>query len=181
LWLVESAMTRRVVPVEIRIAIAAFEAVDDGAASVTAVCQQLGISRDTFYRYRARIEGDGFAGLLPRSSRPRRSPNQTAPEVVAAIVAARRSLLEEGWDNGARSIQMRLSRAGVAVPSARTVHRILVREGLVEPAPAKRPRSSFKRFEHPAPTPAGSWTGPGGSSPTRRRCASCGWSMTTPG
>jgi transposase-like protein len=143
-------MARRVVPMEVRVAIAAFGAVDDGA-DVSRVCRQLGISRDTFYRYRARIEVEGFAGLLPRSSRPRTSPNQTPPEVVAAIVAARVRLLEDGWDHGARSIWARLTRAGVPVPSARTVHRVLVREGLVEPAPAKRPRSSFRRFEHPAP------------------------------
>ena len=67
------------------------------------------------------------------------------------IVAQRARLIEEGWDHGARSIHARLSRAGVAVPSARTVHRVLVREGLIDPAPAKRPRSSFTRFEHPAP------------------------------
>jgi transposase InsO family protein len=115
----------------------------------------LGISRDTFYRYRARVEVEGFGGLLPRSTRPRRSPGQVSAEVVDAIVAARAGLAEQGWDSGARSIQYRLARAGVAVPSARTVHRVLVRQGLVEPAPAKRPRSSFKRFEDPAPN--GCW------------------------
>ncbi len=140
---------------EVRLAIAAFEAVDDGTARVYVVCRQLGISRDTFYRYRARVEVKGFTGLLPRSTRPHSSPTQTSPEVVAAIVAARARLAKEGWDNGARSIQYRLARAGVPVPSARTVHRVLVRQGLVEPAPAKRPRSSFKRFEHPAPN--GCW------------------------
>jgi transposase InsO family protein len=143
---------------EVRLAVAAFEAVDaggDGTANVSAVCRELGISRDSFYRYRARVEVEGFAGLLPRSSRPRTSPNQTSPEVVSAIVAARARLIEQGWDHGARSIQFRLVRAKVAVPSARTVHRVLVRQGLIEPAPAKRPRSSFHRFEHPAPN--GCW------------------------
>lgn len=141
---------------EVRLAVAAFEAVDDGTANVSQVCRQLGISRDTFYRYRARVEVEGFAGLLPRSSRPRMSPNQTSSEVVTAIVSARARLIEQGWDSGARSIQFRLVRAGQpAVPSPRTVHRILVREGLIEPAPAKRPRSSFRRFEHPAPN--GCW------------------------
>jgi transposase InsO family protein len=148
-------MVRRVVSMEVRLAIAAFEAVDDGTARVSAVCRQLGISRDTFYRYRARVEVEGFTGLLPRSTRPQRNPTQTSPEVVAAIVAARARLAKQGWDNGAWSIQYRLARAGVPVPSARTVHRVLVRQGLVEPAPAKRPRSSFKRFEHPAPN--GCW------------------------
>lgn len=136
---------------DIRIAIAAFEAVDDGEANVSAVCRQLGISRDTFYRYRARLEEEGFPGLLPRSSKPRSSPNQTPRWLVELVVAKRAELIDEGWDHGARSIHARLNRAGVAMPSARTVHRILVREGLIEPEPAKRPRSSFKRFEHPAP------------------------------
>lgn len=136
---------------DIKIAVAAFEAVDDGTANVSEVCRELGISRDTFYRLRSRYRVEGFRGLLPRSSRPRSSPNQTPAQVVAVIRAARASLAEQGWDHGARSIQLRLARAGEPVPSARTVHRILVREGLVEPAPAKRPRSSFRRFEHPAP------------------------------
>jgi transposase InsO family protein len=140
---------------EVRLAVAAFEAVDDGTANVSEVCRRLGISRDTFYRYRARIEVEGFSGLLPRSTRPRTSPGQTCPEVVAAIVTARAWLIEQGWDSGARSIRSRLARAQVPVPSARTVHRILVREGLIESAPAKRPRSSFRRFEHPAPN--GCW------------------------
>ena len=67
------------------------------------------------------------------------------------ILAKREELRAEGWDHAARSIQARLHRAGVAVPSARTVHRVLVRAGIIEPQPAKRPRSSFKSFEHPAP------------------------------
>lgn len=136
---------------DIRIAIAAFEAVDDGSANISQVCRQLDISRDTFYRYRARLEEEGFVGLLPRSTRPRSSPNQTPPEMVEVILAKRAELEKEGWDHGARSIHARLTRAGFAVPSARTVHRVLVRAGLVEPQPAKRPRSSYKRFEHPAP------------------------------
>lgn len=136
---------------DIRIAIAAFEAVDDGSASVSEVCRQLGISRDTFYRYRARLEAEGFPGLLPRSTRPRSSPSQTPPGMVRLIVTKHAELKREGWDHGARSIHARLRRAGVEVPSARTVHRVLVRAGLITAQPAKRPRSSFKRFEHPAP------------------------------
>ncbi|GAB2732054.1 IS481 family transposase [Nocardioides pakistanensis] len=140
---------------DIRIAIAAFEAVDDGSDNISQVCRRLGISRDTYYRYRARLEEEGFSGLLPHSTRPRSSPNQTADEVVQAILEQRAKLLKEGWDHGARSIHARLQRAGVPVPSARTVHRVLVREGLIEPAPAKRPRSSFKRFQNPSPN--GCW------------------------
>jgi transposase InsO family protein len=144
-------MARQVVPMDIRIAVAAFEAIDDGSANVSQICRQLGISRDTFYRYRARLEVEGFPGLLPRSTRPRSSPNQTPAWLVEVILAKRAELQRDGWDYGARSIQSRLKRAGVAVPSARTVHRVLVRAGLIDPQPAKRPRSSYRRFEHPAP------------------------------
>lgn len=149
-------MAERVVPMDVRLAIAAFEAVDEGELSITEMCLRLGISRDTFYRYRARVAQEGIVGVLPRSSRPLGSPNQTGPEMTALIVAMRAQLLAEGWDAGARSIRARLLRTGHAeVPSDRTVHRVLVRAGLVEPAPAKRPRSSFKRFEHADPN--GCW------------------------
>src|SRR5688500_13114384 len=103
-------MTRQVVPMDIRIAIAAFEAIDDGSASVSQVCRQFGISRDTFYRYRGRLEAEGFPGLLPRSTRPRSSPAQTPVGVVELILAKRAELEKEGWDHGARSIQSRLKR-----------------------------------------------------------------------
>lgn len=136
---------------DIRIAIAAFEAVDDGSANVSQVCRELGISRDSFYRYRRRLADEGFPGLLPRSTAPQQSPNQTPSEVVELIVAKRAELQAQGWDCGARSIHSRLKREGVAVPSARTVHRVLVRAGVVELEPAKRPRASFRRFEHSSP------------------------------
>ena len=72
--------------------------------------------------------------------------------MVDLIVATRRELAADGWDAGARSIAARLRRCGVAgVPDPRTVHRVLVRQGLVDPQPAKRPRASYRRFEHPAP------------------------------
>jgi transposase InsO family protein len=39
----------------------------------------------------------------------------------------------------------------VTVPSERTIDRILIRAGLVCQRKAKRPRSSFKRFQRPGP------------------------------
>jgi transposase InsO family protein len=145
-------MAERVVAMDVRLAVLAFEAVDEGELTVSAVCRRLGISRDTFYRYRRQVAAEGIAGVLSRSSRPRSSPNQTGAAMTALIVAMRARLREQGWDEGARSIRARLLRAGhPGVPSARTVHRVLVRAGLVEPEPHKRPRSSYRRFEHPDP------------------------------
>jgi hypothetical protein len=117
---------------------------------VSKVCRELGISRDTYYETKKRFEAEGPTGLLARSRRPHRSPNQTAVEVEDAIVRARKELDDEGWDNGARSIAYRLERHGVAPPAVSTINSILRRRGLVSDQPQKRPRSATKRFEFPA-------------------------------
>lgn len=149
-------MAERLVSMEIRLAIAAFCMVDAGDATVKQVCADLGISRDTYYRYRHRFEAAGWSGLLPDSSRPMTSPGQTSEEVASLLVATRAALIEQGWDAGARSIHARLARQGVeGLPTPRTVHRVLVRAGVIEEQPAKRPRSSFKRFENARPN--GCW------------------------
>jgi len=111
------------------------------------LCAELGISRQTFYEAERRFAADGVAGLLPRSRRPHSSPNQTPAAVEDLVVAARKELAEQGWDNGADSIAFRLERQGHQLPSRATINRILTRRGLVDPQPAKRPRSSWKRFE----------------------------------
>jgi transposase InsO family protein len=131
----------------------------DGRPNVSAICTELGISRQSYYKYRRRFAAEGLSGLQERPRRPESSPSRTPAMVEDAIVRARKELAEEGWDNGAVSIYYRLraDQATVeedglqlAVPSARTVHRVLVRQGLIIPDPAKRPRSSLRRFEFPA-------------------------------
>lgn len=117
--------------------------------NVSATCAELGISRPTFYKYAARFESDGIEGLLDRSRRPVSSPGQVPAEVEDEIVRWRKQLDDEGWDAGAASIFHRMRRAGADPPSIRTVHRVLVRRGLVMPAPDKRPRSSYRRFAYP--------------------------------
>jgi transposase InsO family protein/transposase-like protein len=143
-------MSRKVVTMEQKLA-AVFADVAQGRATVTQVCAELGISRDTYYRYRRRFAAQGLAGLQPRSRAPKTSPTRTGEPMTGLIVAARQQLEREGWDNGAWSIHARLWHDGLSeVPSVRTIHRVLQRQGLVEPEPRKRPRSSYRRFEFPA-------------------------------
>jgi hypothetical protein len=142
-------MGQKVVTMETKLA-AMLAEVDAGRLTVSATCARLGISRTTYYKYRVRFDAEGVSGLIPRSRRPKRSPGATSESVVRLIVAARAGLDAEGWDNGATSIYYRLRRDGHHPPAVRTVHRVLVRAGLVEPQPGKRPRSSFRRFEFPA-------------------------------
>jgi transposase InsO family protein len=52
------------------------------------------VSRTTIHKWLRRYHAEGEAGLEDRSSRPRRSPRQTRPELVQAILAAR---VERRW------------------------------------------------------------------------------------
>jgi transposase InsO family protein len=143
-------MRRKAVTMEQKLA-AMFTGITSGRATVTQVCAELGISRDTYYRYRRRFLAEGLAGLAPQSRAPKTSPTRTGEAMTALITTARKALEQEGWDNGALSIRARLLHDGIEdPPAARTIHRVLQRQGLVEPEPRKRPRSSYRRFVFPA-------------------------------
>jgi putative transposase len=123
--------------------------------NVTRWCEANGVSRRTYYRHRQRIAGEG--SWQPRSRRPKTSPGATPPGVVAQIVRLRQALAP---GNGADAIIAALrgvaaardwAAAGWRVPHRSTVNKILKREGLVTPEPAKRPRSSFRRFAYARP------------------------------
>ena len=122
-----------------------------GGIRVGELCGQLGISRQTFYKYRRRFLAEGPAGLVERSRRPHRSPAMIAAELEDEIVRLRKSL---PLDVGAQTISYHLERSGWLVPSVATIHRALRRRGLVVDQPQKRPRSSWTRFEWPRPNDA---------------------------
>ncbi|HEY5121765.1 MAG TPA: DDE-type integrase/transposase/recombinase, partial [Acidimicrobiales bacterium] len=60
-------------------------------------------------------------------------------------------MLEIGTDAGADTIHTHLEREGLTAPSLSTIQRILTRRGFVTPAPKKRPKSSYIRFEADLP------------------------------
>jgi transposase InsO family protein len=149
------AMAKEVIPMAVKATAAAY-ALDETARSainVTAVCRDEGVSRAVFYKYVERVRREGLDGLVERSRRPHTSPQQTPVEVEDLVVRLRKELDDEGLDHGATSIQWRLGRRGelAQVPSVATIHRILVRRGLIVPAPNKRPKTTYRRFEAPAP------------------------------
>jgi transposase InsO family protein len=147
-------MAEWVKSMDVRMAVAFFLQVDPGV-SVTEFCRAQGMSRQTFYVYRRRYRAGGLEGLVPLSRRPGSSPSAVSSGLAEVLVAKRRSLTKDGLDAGAVSIRSWLLREGVEVPSARTIHRILVAHGEVVAQPRKRPRSSFRRFEAAAPN--GCW------------------------
>ena len=53
------------------------------------VAKQLGVSRQTVYKWWGRWRDEGEAGLTDRSSRPQSMPRRTSPETTERILAAR--------------------------------------------------------------------------------------------
>jgi len=123
--------------------------------NVARVCREAGVSRKTFYKWAARYRDAGLAGFEERSREPLSSPTRTPLRVEELLVGLREDLAAGGLDHGATTLQWHLGRhgemTGTKVPSVATIHRILVRRGLVEAAPHKRPKGSWRRFEAPAP------------------------------
>jgi transposase InsO family protein len=62
--------------------------------SIAKAAEAQGVSRTTAHKWVRRFRTEGWPGLEDRSSRPRRSPRQTSPELVQAILAAR---IERRW------------------------------------------------------------------------------------
>lgn len=135
--------------------VAAVVAAAQGAEiNVVRLCEVQGVSRKTFYKWVNRYRDGGIEALKDRSTRPHTSPGQIEADVEDEIVRLRKELADAGLDHGATTIQWHLGRnpaMAARVPSVAGVHRVLVRRGLVDPQPAKRPKSSWKRFEAEAP------------------------------
>jgi transposase InsO family protein len=116
--------------------LALLHAVEDGR-TVTAACRGFGVSRRTYYRWRARYQVGGAAGLVDRSSRPHRSPRRLALEHERAIAELRS---QRGWGPDRIAVVLRLSRA--------TVHRAIRRLGLQRQPRVREPVRRYQR-QHP--------------------------------
>lgn len=100
-----------------------------GTLSIVELCDIYGISRKTAYKWIDRYVREGPSALLERSRRPQRSPNSTPPELVQAIVEARRR--HPSW--GAKKLLkiLRDKHPRWPWPQRTAVCDILKRQGLV--------------------------------------------------
>jgi transposase len=116
---------------------------------VTEVAERFGVSRQAVHRWVGWYRDEGLEGLSDRSSRPHSSPGQTTPEVEALICELRRS--HPRW--GARRIEFELGRNGCPdpIPSRVTVHRVLIRHGLVVLTTRRRRRQDYQRWQREVP------------------------------
>jgi transposase InsO family protein len=115
---------------------------------VAHIAAELGVSRQSAYRWIRRFRTEGPAGLRDRSSRPRSSPHRTSAALEQAVLRAR-----AGLRAGPGPIA-----AATGVP-ARTVSRILTRHRVpplaacdpLTGAPIRAWRASTVRYERSAP------------------------------
>ncbi len=114
-----------------------------GEKSFRELCAEFDVSRPTGYEWLRRYQAAGIAGVVEKSRRPRQSPTQTTAEIAGRVVALR----QERPDGGARKLQVLLEGEQLTLPAI-TIHRILLRRGLVRPQ--DRLRTATERFERPA-------------------------------
>lgn len=101
-------------------------------------CQQFGISRKTGYKILARHAELGLAGLADASRAPKRHPNQSSPEVEAAVLRVRKAYPR--WGSKKILATLDRERPDESWPARSTVDEILKRAGVVEPRGGRRRR-----------------------------------------
>ena len=115
------------------------------------VARTYGVARSWVYELVARYRAEGDRAFEPRPRRPRVSPATIDASVVESIVRLRKELLAEGLDAGAATIGWHLVHVHGVHVSRATIYRHLRAAGLIAPAPKKRPRASYIRFEAEQP------------------------------
>lgn len=118
--------------------------------NVAGLCRDLGISRQTFYKYVRRFHAIGVEGFYPDSRRPRRSPSRFPGELEELLIAIRKHEADTGWDYGADAVLLRLEERvkddpstwppGQPLPSRATVNRVFEARGQLVKVPQRKPR-----------------------------------------
>jgi transposase InsO family protein len=119
--------------------------------TVAEVAARYGVHRSWVYRFKARYDDIGEAAFEPLSRRPLTAPTAIPATTVELIRRLRKELTEAGLDAGPDTIAWHLNHHHQVTVSVSTISRTLTREGLVTPEPAKRPKSSYLRFEAAMP------------------------------
>jgi transposase InsO family protein len=119
--------------------------------SPSEVARTYGVARSWVYTLVARYRTEGDTAFEPRSRRPVSRPDATDASTVKLILRLRRQLARDGLDAGADTIVWHLQHHHQTRVSRATVYRIVRRHDLVTPEPAKKPRSSYIRFQAEQP------------------------------
>jgi transposase len=119
--------------------------------SVSEVAGSYGVARSWVYALLARYRAEGEAAFEPRPRRPKTSPTAISGVTVELILRLRKELAGQGLDAGPHTIAWHMEHHHRVTVSVATISRYLTRAGLVTPEPAKRPKSSYIRFQAEQP------------------------------
>jgi putative transposase len=100
-----------------------------GGFTVTELCARFGISRRIGYKWLARYDAEGKAGLRDRSRAPHHCPHRIDDAVAALLVATRRK--RRAWGPEKLLAYLRPRYPGIDWPAVSTVGDLLKRRGLV--------------------------------------------------
>jgi transposase InsO family protein len=128
-----------------------------GLFTMSELCAQYTICRKTGYKWLARADDGGVQALQDQSRRPHGHPATTAPEVVAAILAARRRF--PTWSGDTLVRWLARQHPDWAWPQRTTAYEILKRAGAVRTR--RRRARSLVRVPaplHPATAANELWT-----------------------
>jgi transposase InsO family protein len=125
--------------------------------SQAAVAREYRVSKGWVSKLVARWRTEGDTAFEPRSRRPHTSPRRTPAATDKLILELRDQLVAAGLDAGADTIVWHLATHHQLAVSRATVYRCLRRHGRTRIEPAKRPRSSYVRFQ--AELPNECWQG----------------------
>jgi len=128
---------------------------DTGCFSVVELCRRYGVSRDTFYAWRARRASGEADWFFDRSHATQSCPHRTEEAVEGEIVALRRRFPHMG----PRKLLAILARREPATdwPAASTMGDILKRAGLIEPRRRRRRPLDAPRRTIAAEAPNDEW------------------------
>ncbi|WP_445260459.1 integrase core domain-containing protein [Pseudarthrobacter raffinosi] len=140
-------------PVDARIRLAIAQWPDDAPrGSVTSFCVEHGITRKTFYAFRARARNEGQAAALePRSRRPKTSPTKLTEALKQEALNVRAALESSGLDHGPISVHDKMVSLKMQAPSVASLARIFREKNVARLEPKKKPRAAYRRFVYPAP------------------------------
>lgn len=138
-------------------AVAAYAAAP-GRHNVAAVCRDLDVSRQTFYKYVRRFKRRGVEGFYPDSRRPHSSPTRLSASLEDLLITIRKQEADTGWDYGADAVLMRLEEqvlagatlwpVGQPLPSRATINRVFESRGQLHKVPQRKPRHrGGRRFQ----------------------------------
>jgi putative transposase len=109
-----------------------------GRWTMTETCQRFGISRQTGYEVMARHAERGMAGLSDASRAPRTHPNQSPPEIEAAVLRVRKA--RPTWGSKKILATLERERPDETWPARSTIDAILKRAGVVAPRAIRKRR-----------------------------------------